>query len=229
MNRNLPGVSLRKRKCFLQFICLQWSVQLKRQTHVAKEMLFPTLPILPWLPEGWICSSISRDETGHPSPGPLQLGKQESGQPWHHLWAVQIDQFENLRLMYLPGLEGPDRIAGKGIVGHCLADTVSPRRAALVNSHSHHGSKHPFSHDRALQESQIPDTAFKCLKPHDSQLKGSRATYCHKMFLLPASFMVIGNHHGNNPNRERMVWFAATCLGDNPNWMTGNQFLKVSG
>lgn len=70
------------------------------EMHVAEEMLFPTLPILPPLPrvpEGWICSSISRDGTGHSSPGPLQLGKQESGQPWPHLWAAQDKE----RLIYL--------------------------------------------------------------------------------------------------------------------------------
>lgn len=45
VNRNLPSVSLRQRKCFLQFICLRCSAQLR---CVGLE---PHLPP-PWLPEG---------------------------------------------------------------------------------------------------------------------------------------------------------------------------------
>lgn len=67
VNRNLPSASLRQRKCFLQFICLRCSAQLRRVG------LEPPLPP-PWLPGGQDWQPVSGDVAGHPSAAPLQAG-----------------------------------------------------------------------------------------------------------------------------------------------------------
>lgn len=143
VNRNLPGVSLRQRKCFLQFICLRWSVQLKRRMWPKRccsqpcpsclrrpecrrvGFAAPLAGMVPAIPHLALCSWENRSES---SLGPTFGQTHSPRQREAHLFK------KNKRFWYLPGREGPDRRAGKGIAGHCLPDTVGPTGAALLNS-----------------------------------------------------------------------------------------------
>jgi len=71
-NRNLPGVSLRQRKCFLQFIRLRWCVQLKRR-------MWPRRCCSQPCPSCHLCPGTGGLD--------LQLRSQVGKQPWPHCWA----------------------------------------------------------------------------------------------------------------------------------------------